>query len=148
LSGRPFHLRRVVRQHYCSRVIKKATPVLVVDRIEPLLPLWDALGFARAAEVPHGEALGFVILTRDGVEIMYQTFDSVRGDEAKVLDGSRAIGASAVFIEVDDREAIAALIPTGTEIIVASRETFYGSTETVIRDSAGNVITLAQFAAS
>jgi uncharacterized glyoxalase superfamily protein PhnB len=129
-------------------MIKKVTPVLIVDRIEPLLPLWDALGFARAAEVPQGDALGFVILTRDGVEIMYQTFDSVRGDEAKVLDGARAIGASAVFIEVDDREAIAALIPTGTEIIVPSRETFYGSTETVIRDGAGNVITFAQFAAT
>jgi uncharacterized glyoxalase superfamily protein PhnB len=126
-------------------MIRKVTPVLIVDRIEPLLPLWDALGFARAAEVPHGDVLGFVILTRDGVEIMYQTFDSVRGDEAKVLDGARAIGASAVFIEVEDREAIAALIPTGTEIIVASRETFYGSTETVFRDGAGNVITFAQF---
>ncbi|HEX3071304.1 MAG TPA: VOC family protein [Thermoanaerobaculia bacterium] len=129
-------------------MIKKATPVLIVDRIEPLLPLWDALGFSRAAEVPHGDALGFVILTRDGVEVMYQTFDSVRGDEAKVLDGSRAIGAAAVFIEVDDIEALAALIPSGTDVIVARRKTFYGSTETVIRDAAGNVITFAQFASN
>jgi uncharacterized glyoxalase superfamily protein PhnB len=126
-------------------MIKKATPVLIVDRIEPLLPLWDALGFARAAEVPNGEVLGFVILARDGVEVMYQTFDSVRGDEAKVLEGSRAIGASAVFIEVDDLDAIAARIPSDTEVIVSRRTTFYGSTETVIRDAAGNVVTFAQF---
>lgn len=127
-------------------MIKKVTPVLIVDRIEPLLHLWDALGFSRAAEVPHGDGLGFVILARDGVEVMYQTFDSVRGDEAKVLEGSRAMGASAVFIEVDDIEALAALIPSGTDVIVARRQTFYGSTETVIRDGAGNVITFAQFA--
>jgi hypothetical protein len=126
-------------------MIKKATPVLIVDRIEPLLPLWDALGFARAAEVPNGEVLGFVILVRDGVEVMYQTFDSVRGDEAKVLDGSRAIGAAAVFIEVDDLDHISGRIPAGTEILVARRQTFYGSTETVIRDAAGNVVTFAQF---
>ncbi|HEX7680784.1 MAG TPA: hypothetical protein VF713_21800 [Thermoanaerobaculia bacterium] len=126
-------------------MIKKATPVLIVDRIEPLLPLWDALGFARTAEVPHGDVLGFVILARDGVEIMYQTFDSVRGDEAKVLEGSRAIGAAAVFIEVDDIEAMAAQIPSGTDVLVARRQTFYGSTETVIRDAAGNVVTFAQF---
>jgi hypothetical protein len=126
-------------------MIKKVTPVLMVDRIEPLLPLWDALGFARTAEVPHGDALGFVILARDGVEVMYQTFDSVRGDEAKVLEGPRAIGAAAVFIEVDDIEALAAQIPTGTDIVVARRQTFYGSTETVIRDGAGNVINFAQF---
>ena len=129
-------------------MLKKITPVLIVDRIEPLLPLWDALGFARAAEVPLGDALAFVMLTRDGIEVMYQTFDSVRADEAKALDGSRAIGASAVFFEVDDLDAMKAQIPDGTEVIVASRQTFYGSTETTIRDVAGNVITFAQFAAS
>lgn len=128
-------------------MIKKVTPVLIVDRIEPVLPLWDALGFARAAEVPHGDVLGFVILTRDGVEVMYQTFDSVRGDEAKVLEGPSAIGAAAVFIEVDDIEALASLIPSSTSVIVGRRQTFYGSTETVVRDAAGNVITFAQFAA-
>jgi hypothetical protein len=127
-------------------MIKKVTPVLIVDRIEPLLPLWEALGFSRAAEVPHGDALGFVILARDGVEVMYQTFDSVRGDEANVLDGPRAIGAAAVFIEVDDIEALAALIPSDTDVVVARRKTFYGSTEIVMRDGAGNVITFAQFA--
>lgn len=126
-------------------MIKKATPVLIVDRIEPLLPLWDALGFARAAEVPNGDVLGFVILSRDGVEVMYQTFDSVRGDEAKVLEGSRAIGAAAVFVEVDDLDDISGRIPGGTDILVTRRQTFYGSTETVIRDSAGNVVTFAQF---
>jgi hypothetical protein len=126
-------------------MIKKVTPVLIVDGIEPVLPLWEALGFGRAAEVPHGDVLGFVILARDGVEVMYQTFDSVRGDDAKVLDGARAIGASAIFIEVDDLDAIAALIPSGTDVIVKRRQTFYGSTEMVIRDAAGNVITFAQF---
>lgn len=103
-------------------MIKKITPVLIVERIEPLLPLWDALGFARAAEVPHEDALGFVILTRDGVEVMYQTFDSVRGDEAKVLDGSRAIGASAIFIEVNDLDALKAQIPDGTDVVVDRRQ--------------------------
>ena len=129
-------------------MIKKITPVLIVDRIEPLLPLWEALGFARAAEVPHGDALGFVMLTRDGIEVMYQTFDSVRGDEAKVLEGSRAIGAAAVFLEVDDLDALKTQIPAGTDIVVASRQTFYGSTETTIRDAAGNIITFAQFGTS
>lgn len=126
-------------------MIKKATPVLIVDNIEQLLPLWDALGFARTAQIPHGDVLGFVILARDGVEVMYQTFDSVRGDEARVLDGSPAIGAAAVFIEVDELEAIAAQIPSGTDVLVARRQTFYGSTEMVIRDGAGNVVTFAEF---
>jgi uncharacterized glyoxalase superfamily protein PhnB len=129
-------------------MIKKVTPLLLVDRIEPVLALWEALGFARAAEVPHGDALGFVMLTRDAIELMYQTFDSVRSDEAKVLDGPHAIGACAVYIEVDDLDSVKAQFPNGTDVIAASRQTFYGSTETIIRDAAGNVITFAQFAAS
>lgn len=41
----------------------KVTPVLIVPAIEPVLPLWESIGFARTAEVPHGDALGFVILS-------------------------------------------------------------------------------------
>lgn len=126
-------------------MIKRVTPVLVVDAIEPVLPLWDALGFARTTEVPHGERLGFVILAADGVEVMYQTFDSVRGDVAGALDGPRPLGAAALFFEVGDLGAIEAKIPAGTEVIARQRKTFYGSTETILRDAAGNVITFAQF---
>ena len=125
-------------------MIKKLAPVLVVDRIEPLLPLWEALGFRRTAEVPHGEALGFVILARDGVEVMVQTRDSVRADEPHVLEGAPPLGAAALFLEVDDVEAMAKALPPGTDIVNARRQTFYGSTETIFRDAAGNVITLAQ----
>ena len=83
-------------------MMKKLTPVLVVDAIEPVLPLWDALGFTRTAEVPHGKRLGFVILQKDSVELMYQTFDSVRADEPKVGD---QFGRSGLFIEVDFQQA-------------------------------------------
>jgi len=126
--------------------IKKITPVLIVDAIEPLLPLWDALGFARTAEVPHGERLGFVILAADDVEVMYQTADSVRGDLPAAMEGPRALGAAALFIEVADLAAAEAALPAGTDVITRQRKTFYGSTETILRDAAGNVITLAQFA--
>ena len=124
-------------------MIKKLAPVLIVDRIEPSLPLWEALGFRRTAEVPHGEVLGFVILERDGVEVMYQTRDSIAADEPHVLEGPRPVGgAAALFIEVEDLDAFT--LPPGTDIVNARRQTFYGSTETIFRDAAGNVITLAK----
>src|SRR5712692_1305465 len=82
-------------------MIKKLTPVLIVDAIEPVLPLSESIGFQRTAEVPHGERLGFVILRSGSAEVMYQTFDSVRADEPKSLQGPRAIGASSVFVEVE-----------------------------------------------
>lgn len=124
----------------------KITPVLVVPAIEPVLPLWEALGFTRTAEVPHGDVLGFVILARDGVEVMYQTVESVRADEARALD--RGTGPAMLFVQVDDLDATVAKLPQGTEVFVERRTTFYGATETFIRDAAGNVIVFAQFAAN
>ena len=50
---------------------KKLTPVLAVESIEPVLPLWESLGFAKTVEVPHGDCLGFVVLQSGNVEVMY-----------------------------------------------------------------------------
>jgi hypothetical protein len=124
----------------------KMTPVLIVPAIEPLLPLWEALGFARTIEMPHEDRLGFVILVHENVELMLQTIDSVLADEPLVLEGPVAPGAAALFIEVDDLDAVVAKLPPGTDIFVARRTTPYGSTETLIRDGAGNIVTFAQFA--
>ncbi|HYH08548.1 MAG TPA: VOC family protein [Thermoanaerobaculia bacterium] len=121
----------------------KITPVLVVPAIEPVLPLWEALGFTRTAEVPHGERLGFVSLARDGAEVMYQTEESVRADEPRSLE--RGLGPSALFVQVDNLDEAVAALPAGTDVFVERRTTFYGATETFLRDAAGNVITLAQF---
>jgi hypothetical protein len=125
--------------------IKKITAVLVVDAIEPVLPLWEALGFARTAEVPHGDRLGFVILAAEGVEVMYQTVASIRDDDPAALEGPRPLAAAALFLEVSDLAGARSRLPAGTDVIVKERKTFYGSTESIVRDAAGNVITFAQF---
>ena len=122
----------------------KITPVLIVPSIEPVLPLWESIGFTRTAEVPHGDGLGFVILPGGGAEVMYQTVESVREDEPRALEGAR--GATSLFVEVDDLDAVVAKLPRGTEIFVERRTTPYGATETFVRDAAGNVIIFAQFA--
>jgi hypothetical protein len=70
-----------------STPLRKATPVLVVDRIEPVLAFWKELGIEPTVQVPDQEAtdgrLGFAILAADGIEVMYQTAASVRGDLVK-----------------------------------------------------------------
>jgi hypothetical protein len=125
-------------------MFKKMTPVFIVDAIEPVLPLWEAIGFARTAEVPDGSRLGFVMLQRDGIDVMYQTFASVRSDEPRSLDGPRAIGASGAFLVVDKLDDVAQLVPQDTDIIERRRETFYGATEMIVRDGAGNIIVFAE----
>jgi len=119
--------------------------VLIVPAIEPLLPLWEALGFTRTAEVPHGDALGFVILTQEDAELMLQTVDSVRADEPRVFEGPVPLGASSLFVQVDDLDAVVAKLPAETAVFIERRTTPYGATETFIRDAAGNVVVFAQF---
>lgn len=125
-------------------MFKKVTPVLIVDAIEPVLPFWQALGFEQVVAVPHGDHIGFVILVRDSVEVMYQSVASVREDTPATLTGPRPLGAAAIYIEVDDFEAVAAKVPKDAEVVAPRRVAPYGATEIFVRDPAGNVIGFAQ----
>jgi uncharacterized glyoxalase superfamily protein PhnB len=120
---------------------RKLSPVLIVDAIEPCLPFWtDRLGFATAVEVPEGTRLGFVILTRDGVEVMYQSRDSVRNDIPALADTPP--GAT-LYIEVSDVAAVEQAIE-GMEVVVPRRQTFYGADEIGVREPGGNVVLFSQ----
>jgi len=127
-----------------SARVRKSTPVLFVDRIEPSLGFWEErLGFARTVEVPDGENLGFVILAKDSVELMYQTTATLAKDSA-----AHAVqfhnDKSFLFVEVDSISALAKSLE-GCEIVMPERETFYGSTEIGYREPGGHFITFAQF---
>jgi uncharacterized glyoxalase superfamily protein PhnB len=124
-----------------SLQFRKLSPVLIVDAIEPCLPFWmERLGFAKVVEVPEGNRLGFVILTRDGVEVMYQSRDSVRNDIPVLADTPP--GAT-LYIEVSDVVAVERAVE-GTEVVVPRRQTFYGADEIGVREPGGNVVLFAQ----
>ena len=125
--------------------VKRLTPVLMVDAIEPVLEFWiTRLGFEKTIEVPHENTLGFVALERDGVQLMYQTRASVAAD-IEPLAASPMRGTF-LFIEVDDLDAIARSLH-GVTPVVPRRTTFYGSQELIVREPAGNAVTFAQFGA-
>jgi len=131
-----------------SMTVKKITPVLFAQEIEPCLDFWvDRLGFEKTAEVPEGDKLGFAMLQKGGVELMYQSFASAEKDvkDAAVAELARK-GPTFLFVEVDDLEATIAATK-GAPVIVPKRATFYGSTEIGIQDPAGHVVTFAQFGA-
>ena len=124
--------------------MKKLTPVLIVAEIEPVLPFWvELLGFEKTVELPHGERLGFVILAKGPVEIMYQSVESVRADVPPLAEATPA--ASFLFIEVEDLEEVVQAL-AGVQPVVPRRKTFYGADELIVRDPAGNAVTFAQFA--
>ena len=128
-----------------ASAFRKLTPVLIVDAIEPCLPFWtERLGFTAVATVPHGDAIGFVILVKDGVELMYQTRASVAEDNAaSVPAAGTATDTTGLFFEVEDIEAVAAAV-ADLEQVVPRRRTFYGMDEVGVREPGGRVVMFAQ----
>jgi uncharacterized glyoxalase superfamily protein PhnB len=125
-------------------VIKRVTPLLFVEEIEPCLRFWtDRLGFQKTAEVPEGSKLAFVMLQKDGTEIMYQSYASVEKDFPPVAPSARK-GLAFLYIEVEDLDALKAALQ-GADVYMPERTTFYGAREIGVRDPAGHFITFAQF---
>jgi hypothetical protein len=125
--------------------MKKLTPVYVVERIEPCLDFWvGRLGFEKVLEIPEGNVLGFVILTRDDVEIMYQSLESVAKDMPSLaMAPLGSASPNATYIEVSDIDDVERRL-AGWDVVVPRRTTFYGATEIGVREPAGNLIVFAQ----
>ncbi len=125
-----------------SLKLNKLSPVLVVDVIEPCLSFWiERLGFTKVAEVPEGSRLGFVILAKDGIEVMYQSRESVRKDIPLLADAPG--GATNLYIDVADVAAIERAVK-GVEVVVPRRKTFYGADEIGVREPGGNAVIFGQ----
>jgi uncharacterized glyoxalase superfamily protein PhnB len=125
--------------------MRKLSPLLTVEAVEPCLPFWvERLGFAKTVEVPDGDALGFAILAKDGVEIMYQSRASVEKDIPPFAKGtSTGLPAMGLFIEVTDIDAVERALD-GIPHVIPRRRTFYGMDEIVVRDPGGYVVVFAQ----
>ena len=79
--------------------VRKATPVMFVNAVEPAVAFWQGLGFEKTVEVPHGDAIGFAILIQGGVELMFQSRGSIGLDvPALAAEPSRV----ALYVEVSD----------------------------------------------
>jgi uncharacterized glyoxalase superfamily protein PhnB len=124
--------------------MKKLTPVILVDEIEPCIPFWsERLGFQVTMTVPEGDKLGFAILVNGPVEVMYQSRASVANDvPALAADpfGSR----THLFIEVESLQEFLPRVQ-GAPVVVPLRKTFYGSEEIGIRAPCGTTVVLAEF---
>jgi uncharacterized glyoxalase superfamily protein PhnB len=126
-----------------SAEVKKITAILFAEELDPCISFWiDRLGFQKTLEVPEGNKIGFAILEKNGLELMYQSFASAQKDNAATGEAVRK-GPSFLYIEVADLNA--ALEATkGTEIVMPVRTTFYHAKEFGIKDPAGHYLIFAQ----
>ena len=120
----------------------KITSVLYVDGVEPGLDFWvKRMGFEKVVEVPHGNTIGFVILVKDGAEVMLQSWDSVKEDDPRFLEGPSG-RSSALHIDVDDWEDTKQRL-AGADVVVPERTTFYGMQEIWVRTPGGHLVGFA-----
>ena len=121
----------------------KITAVLIVEEIEKSLTFWvDRMGFTKTVEVPEGDRLGFVILVKDGAELMLQTVESVRKDAPQFAPASHT-NTVGMFIEVDDfADTLRRL--EGYPIALTERVTFYGMREIGVFEPGGHTVIFAK----
>lgn len=128
--------------------MKKITPLISVDAVEPCLGFWTGLGLTLVATVPHEDSIGFAMLVGDGVELMYQSRASIDADLGAANAATAGLGAelaastTTLFIEVD---SIDELLPrlVDAEVIVPRRTTFYGMDEVFVRAPCGSLVGFA-----
>ncbi len=125
----------------------KVTAVMVVQDVQPCIDFWQVgLGFEVKTTVPEGDEVGFVILVREDVEIMYQSVASVEKDNPSILAGTKTL-RTVLYFEVDDLDEIDRRL-AGVKRLFERRKTFYGSEEVCVPDPAGNVVVFSRISGS
>ena len=123
--------------------VKKITPILFAEELEPCIKFWtERMGFQKTVEVPEGNKIGFAIVEKNGVELMYQSFASAEKDNAATGEAV-CKGPSFLYIEVADLDAALAAAK-GAEIVMPVRTTFYHAREFGVKDPAGHYVIFAQ----
>jgi uncharacterized glyoxalase superfamily protein PhnB len=123
--------------------VKKITPILFAEELEPCIRFWtEQIGFQKTIEVPEGNKIAFVLLEKNGLELMYQSFASAEKDNAATGAAARR-GPSFLYIEVAEIDAAHEAIK-GAEIVMPMRTTFYHAKEFGIKDPVGHYLIFAQ----
>ena len=123
--------------------MKDLSPVIFVSEIEPCLSFWiDRLGFEIYTDVKDGDTYAFVILGKDGVQLMYQTRSSLAKDLPQV-QGRDTETSAFLYMTVDDLDSVEAALE-GVPMVQTRRKTFYGALEIAVREPAGNIVVFAE----
>lgn len=123
--------------------VLRAAPVLYADRVELTRDWFMKVGFSVFVDIPEDDHLGFVLLEKDGVQVMVETRANKNEPEA-LRQRMLASRNTVLFIEVDDLDAVIAKL-AGSKVLVEKHKTFYGSFEQTFEEPGGNVVTFAKF---
>jgi uncharacterized glyoxalase superfamily protein PhnB len=122
--------------------VKKITPILYAKEVEPCVKFWvERLGFEKTVEVPDGDKLGFAILQKGDLELMYQRLGDPKDDATFKAQAGK--GPTFLYVEVESLDATLNAM-RGVAIVIPVHESFYGMKEFGVRDPAGHFVLFAQ----
>jgi lactoylglutathione lyase len=127
-----------------SLMLKKLTPNLMVEDVRQTLTFYqDTLNFRVVMTLPETAPFDFAIVQRDGVELMFQSRQSL-SENVPALAGS-VIGASQTFyFEVAGINELYQQLREKVEIAVDLHTTFYGTQELYFRDINGYILSFSE----
>jgi uncharacterized glyoxalase superfamily protein PhnB len=130
-----------------ATMINKSTPILHVKHVEPSLKFWhERFGFKTTIQVPEGDHIGFAAIEKGGIELMFQTYEGMKGDADNALARAADQGPSFIFMEVPDiNNTIEAL--KSADIVQGLHESPYGAKEVVAREPGGHFVIFSQLPA-
>jgi uncharacterized glyoxalase superfamily protein PhnB len=126
-----------------TTMITRSTPILHVKNVEPSLKFWtERFDFKISIQVPEGEHIGFAALENQKVELMYQTYEGMKGD-ANPLARAAEQGPSFIFMEVSDIDRVVDALK-GAEVVQGVHDTPYGAKEVIAKEPGGHFVIFSQ----
>ena len=125
-------------------IINRSTPILHVKAVEPSVKFWtERFGFKTTIQVPEGDHIGFAAIENGSIELMFQTYEGMKGDANDPLAKAADQGPSFIFMEVPDINAVIDALK-GAEIVQGLHETFYKSKEVVAKEPGGHFVIFSE----
>jgi hypothetical protein len=125
-------------------MINKSTPILHVKTVEPSVKFWsERFAFKTTIQVPEGNHVGFAAIDNGRVELMYQTYEGMKGDPASPLARAAEQGPSFIFMEVPDITGVVKAL-AGAEIVQGIHATPYGAQEVIAKEPGGHFVIFSQ----
>ena len=124
--------------------LNSLTPNVMVGDVNATIEWFNRnLGFQLVMSVPEEGKYEWAMISRDGVNLMLQTRESIASEQPEFA--GIAIGASmSFFVKVDGLQQIYEHIKDAEAIIKTPYKTFYGMKEFLIRDCNGYYFTFAE----
>ena len=125
-------------------MLKKLTPNFMVEDVRKTIAFYQGvLGFEVVTTVEDEVEIGFAIMRRDQIELMFQSRKSL-SENVPALTGS-SIGASqTLYIEVTGIDQLYEQLQDKVEVVVEMHSTFYGTREFYFKDINGYILSFSE----